>query len=213
MQMKPSRRSQAERHAATRAALITAARQAFADHGYAATGTEAVVRAAAVTRGALYHHFADKAALFAAVFEAVAAEVLAAIEAAATDAPTARDALVRGAEAFLAAVLGPAVRRIYLIDAPAVIGWAQWRAIDGRYAMGSLRRGVEAALAEHPRPGVDAEAATCLLSGALNEAALWLAEADTAEVHDRLAATFRLLVNGLFAAPQPSIRPPKLSAA
>lgn len=194
-----SRRTQAERHAATRAALIDAARQAFAEQGYAATGTEAVVRAAAVTRGALYHHFADKAALFVAVFETVAAEVLAAIEAAASDAPTAVEALRLGSEAFLAAVLSPAIRRIYLIDAPAVIGWGQWREIDGRHAMGSLRRGVEAALAESGRTDMDPEATTCLLSGALNEAALWLAAADTAEAEARLRATFRLLLAGMFA--------------
>lgn len=199
MQQRSGRRSQAERHAATRAALLAAAREAFATQGYAGTGTEAVVRAAAVTRGALYHHFTDKAALFAAVFEAVAAEILAAIEAAAADAPSALAALHRGSEAFLAAALAPAARRIYLIDAPAVIGWARWREIDGRYAMGALRRGVEGALAECPRPGLDAEAATCLLSGALNEGALWLAETDGAG--ERLKTSFRLLLDGLF--PQP----------
>lgn len=190
------RRTQAERQAATRAALIAAARQAFAEQGYAATGTEAVVRAAAVTRGALYYHFADKTALFAAVFETVAAEVLDRIEAEAADAPSAGAALRRGAEAFLAAVLSPATRRIYLVDAPAVIGWAAWREIDGRYAMGSLRRGVEAALAEAPHPSLDAEAVTCLLSGALNEAALWLAENE--EAGSRLRASFGLLLDGLF---------------
>ncbi len=192
------RRTQAERQAATRAALIAAARQAFAAQGYAATGTETVVRAAAVTRGALYHHFADKQALFAVVFETVAAEVLAAIEAAATDAPSALAALRRGSEAFLAAALAPATRRIYLIDAPAVIGWAQWREIDGRYAMGALRRGVDAALAATPRPGLDAEAVTCLLSGALNEAALWLAE--SGDGGERLKTSFGLLLDGLFPA-------------
>ncbi len=192
------RRSQAERQAATRAALIVAARDAFAAQGYGATGTEAVVRAAAVTRGALYYHFADKAALFAAVFETVAAEILAAVEAAAADAPSALAALRRGSDAFLAAALAPAARRIYLVDAPAVIGWAQWREIDGRYAMGSLRHGVDAALAERPRTGIDAEAVTCLLSGALNEAALWLAEADAPDADRRLRTTFGLLLDGLF---------------
>ncbi len=191
------RRTQAERQAATRAALVAAARRAFAEHGYAATGTEAVVRAAAVTRGALYHHFTDKAALFAAVFEAVAGEILAAIEKASADAPSPLAALRRGSEAFLAAALAPATRRIYLIDAPAVIGWAQWREIDGRYAMGALRRGVDAALAARPRPGLDGEAVTCLLSGALNEAALWLAETDDAA--ERLKTSLGLLLDRLFA--------------
>lgn len=198
MQQDSRRRSQAQRQAATRAALIGAAREAFAVEGYAATGTEAVVRAAAVTRGALYYHFADKAALFAAVFETVAAEILAAIEAAAVDAPSSLAALRLGSEAFLAAALAPGTRRIYLIDAPSVIGWARWREIDGRYAMGSLRRGVEAALAASPRPGLDAEAVTCLLSGALNEAALWLAAGETADAAARLKASLDLLLDGLF---------------
>src|SRR5256885_16549175 len=79
--MKGKPRTQAERTAATRTALIAAARELFAEHGYAGVGTEAIVRAAGVTRGAMYHQFTDKQDLFAAVFEAVEAGLTAGIDA------------------------------------------------------------------------------------------------------------------------------------
>ncbi len=177
--MQEKRQSKAEKHAATRTALLATARALFAAKGYAATGTEEVVAQAEVTRGALYYHFADKQALFAAVVEQVAQEVLAAIEVAAAKAKSPLDGLLRGSQAFIAACLEPGARQIYLIDAPSVIGWQRWREIDARHGMGSLRMGVEAALADLPRgQKLSAEALTYLLSGAMNEAVLWLADAE-----------------------------------
>lgn len=176
--MQEKHQTKAEKHAATRAALLATARALFAEKGYAATGTEEVVAQAAVTRGALYYHFKDKQALFAAVVEEVAQDILNEIEAAAGEAQSPVDAMVRGCQAFLDACLQPAARQIYLIDAPSVIGWLQWREIDARYGTGSLRRGIDAALAELPRgQRLSAEALTYLLTGAMNEAALWLAAA------------------------------------
>ncbi len=70
-----ARRTQAERSEATRDALIEAARELFAEHGYAGVGTEEIVRAAGVTRGALYHHFEGKRELFEAVYERIEAEL------------------------------------------------------------------------------------------------------------------------------------------
>ncbi|WP_341705058.1 helix-turn-helix domain-containing protein, partial [Ferrovibrio sp.] len=145
--MQERRQSKAEKHAATRAALLATARALFAARGYAGTGTEDVVAAAGVTRGALYYHFADKRALFEAVVETVAQDVLAAIEAAAGQAASPVDALVRGTGAFLDACLEPGTRQIYLIDAPSVIGWPRWREIDARHGGRSLRAGIDAALA------------------------------------------------------------------
>lgn len=194
--MQEKRQSKSEKHAATRAALLTTARALFAEKGFAATGTEEVVAQAEVTRGALYYHFADKQALFAAVVEQVAQEVLAAIEAAAAKAKSPLDGLVRGSRAFIDACLEPGARQIYLIDAPSVIGWQRWREIDARHGMGSLRMGVEAALADLPRgQKLSAEALTYLLSGAMNEAVLWLAEArdETAARKAAEAALTRIL--------------------
>lgn len=176
--MQQKRQTKAEKHAATRAALLGIARTLFASTGYAETGTEDVVKQAGVTRGALYYHFADKRALFEAVVEQEAALILAAIEEAAGKAKSPLDALIRGSAAFLDACLEPGTRRIFLLDAPSVIGWQRWREIDAQYGSGSLRRGVDAALEDLPAARrLSAEALTYLLTGAMNEAALWLAEA------------------------------------
>ncbi|WP_298726129.1 TetR/AcrR family transcriptional regulator [uncultured Ferrovibrio sp.] len=173
------RQSKAEKHAITRAALLATARRLFAAKGYAETGTEEVVAEAGVTRGALYYHFTDKRALFEAVVESVAQEVLNAIEAAAGQAKTPAEALIKGTTAFLDACLEPAARQIFLIDAPSVLGWKRWREIDARYGGGSLRMGIEAALEALPKAQrLSADALTYLLTGAMNEAALWLAEAE-----------------------------------
>jgi len=168
-------RTQAERLAATRAALLRAARAIFAETGYEAAATEEIVRRAKVTRGALYHHFKDKRALFDAVVGDVAREIAGKIDAAA---PT-RDpleGLIVGTDAFLDACLDPAIRRIYLIDAPAVLGWHRWREIDAPHGVRSLREGVAAMLATKPESALAVEPVTFLLAGAFNEAALWIAE-------------------------------------
>jgi len=169
-------RTQAERLAATRAALLKAARTIFAEQGYHAAATEEIVRRAKVTRGALYHHFEDKRALFDAVASDVAREIAKRIdEATSMDDPL--RALIEGTGAFLDACLDPAVRRIYLIDAPAVLGWHRWREIDAPHGVRSLREGVTAMLDAHPVDGLAVEPTTFLLAGAFNEAALWVAEA------------------------------------
>ncbi|MBP7066114.1 TetR/AcrR family transcriptional regulator [Ferrovibrio sp.] len=201
--MQDKKQSKAEKHAATRAALLATARRLFAELGYAGAGTEDVVREAQVTRGALYYHFADKRALFEAVVEGEAALVLAAIEAATASASDPLQALRLGSHAFLDACLSPGTRQIYLLDAPSVLGWARWREIDGRHAMGSLRAGVEAAMAAlPPERRLPPEALTYLLSGAMNEAALWLAEtADEASARAGCAAVLNRLLHLLFGPP------------
>jgi AcrR family transcriptional regulator len=169
-------RTQAERLAATRATLLKAARIVFAELGYEAASTEEIVRRAKVTRGALYYHFEDKRALFDAVTNEVAREIAERIDAA-TPMDDPLQALIVGTRAFLDACLDPAVRRIYLIDAPAVLGWHRWREIDAPHGVRSLREGVTAMLAQQRGDGLAVEPTTFLLAGAFNEAALWIAEA------------------------------------
>ena len=170
-------KTQAERLAATRAALLRAARAIFAEAGYEAAATEEIVKRAKVTRGALYYHFEDKRALFEAVFEEVARGIAATVDEMATPVTDPLAAMVEGTQAFLDACLDPAVRRIYLIDAPAVLGWHRWREIDAPHGVRSLREGVAAVLEKQPNPALTIEPVTFLLSGAFNEAALWIAEA------------------------------------
>jgi AcrR family transcriptional regulator len=169
-------RTQADRLAATRAALLKAARMIFAEQGYEAAATEEIVRRAKVTRGALYYHFEDKRALFDAVANEVAREIATKIDAM-TPMDDPMQALIVGTGAFLDACLDPAVRRIYLIDAPAVLGWHRWREIDAPHGVRSLREGVTAMLAQRSDDALAVEPTTFLLAGAFNEAALWIAEA------------------------------------
>jgi AcrR family transcriptional regulator len=172
--------SKAERSQATRAALMATARELFATRGYAAVGTEEIVRSAGVTRGALYHHFAGKLELFAAVYEQVEAELVERI-AAAVDVPgTAPLEVLRGgALAFLDACESDlAVQRIALIDAPSVLGWERWREIGLRYGLGLVRGTIEAAIEAGQIEPQPAEPLAHLLLGAIDEGALLIARAD-----------------------------------
>ena len=132
------RRTQAERSAATRAALIHAARRLFAEHGFAGVGTEAIVRAADVTRGALYHHFADKTELFDAVLDAVEGDVTERIVARVlsdTDAGVVQ-MMMNGVEEWFDSCQDPEVQRILLTDGPSVLGWERWREICLTHVLG-----------------------------------------------------------------------------
>ncbi len=200
-------RPQAERLAATRAVLLKEARIVFAASGYEAAATEEIVKRAKVTRGALYHHFRDKRALFEAVVVEVARGIAGTIDdmtGPATD-PLINDPiaiLIEGTRAFLNACLDPAVRRIYLIDAPAVLGWHRWREIDAPHGVRSLREGVAAVLAARPDSGLAVEPVTFLLSGAFNEAALWIAEAkDEKAARKEMDRVLAELIARLFAPP------------
>jgi len=187
------RRTQAQRTAETRAALVGAARALFAERGFAAVGTDEIARAAGVTRGALYHQFDGKLELFAAVFEAVEAEIAERIaaEVAVVEAEDMARALHVGVDAWLAASAEPAVQRLVLIEAPAVLGWERWREIGRRYGVGLVEGAIEGAIAAGViRPQPVAPIAH-LLIGALEEAVLYAARADdrgraTEDVRDAL---------------------------
>ena len=169
----------AERSEATRAALIATAHELFADRGYAGVGTEEIVRATGVTRGALYHHFSGKRELFQAVYEEVERQL---VEQIATSAiATAGDplqALHAGAEAFLDASEDPAVQRIALVDAPSVLGWEQWREIGLRYGFGLVQGTVQAAMDAGLIDRQPVRPLAHLLLGAIDEGAMLVARAD-----------------------------------
>ena len=197
---RPERRSQAERSAATRGALVRAARELFARDGYAATGREAIVERAGVTRGALYHHFADKEALFRAVFEELEAEVMAKAATAAVAVPPddPLGQLRAGSMAYLDVALDPAVQRVCLLDAPAVLSPAIREEVMDAYAVGLVREVLQAAMdrgALIPQP---LEPLTHLLLAALHEAALYVARAgDQAAARAEVGATVGHLLDGL----------------
>jgi AcrR family transcriptional regulator len=168
------------RSEATRRQLVTAARALFGERGYASVGTEEIVRAAGVTRGALYHQFRDKADLFAAVAEEVEAEIAGRIASAAAGPAEADpvEALRAGARLFLDACAEPELERIILLDAPAVLGWEAWRDLAGRYGLGLVQLALQSAMdagAIAPQPVVPL---AHVLIGALDECALYVARAD-----------------------------------
>ena len=155
--------------------MLATARRLFGEQGYFSTGTNEIVEAAGVgTRGVLYHHFADKEALFRAVFEDVETD-LGAKAAGAVTGETSFERLGQALHAFLDASLDPEVRRIILIDGPAVLGWDVWRAIEAQHGLGAI----EYMLNEGARDGsvrvVDADTMAHLLLSVVDEAALFIA--------------------------------------
>src|SRR4051812_869583 len=176
MDVKQNRR--VEQGEATRALLVRAARELFAARGYANVGTEEIVRGAGVTRGALYHHFSGKADLFRAVVEEVDRDLMARLASVAADAADPLDAMRRGAAAFLDACLDDEVQRITLIDAPAVLGWAQWREIGAQYGVGLVEGVLAAAMDGGQIERQPVRPLAHVLIGALDEAALMVARAD-----------------------------------
>lgn len=175
MQERYERRSNRDRTEATRAALIEAGRALFVARGYAETGTPDIVAAAGVTRGALYHHFADKQALFRAVVEGEAEAVARAVDASTGSSAGVKDALLRGGDAFLAAMRLEGRTRLLLLDGPAVLGRAEMDAIDMRHGGRTLREGLAAGIAAGEVPDVPVEALAALLSAMFDRAALEIA--------------------------------------
>lgn len=172
--------------------LLVAARGLFLAHGFATTSTPAVVAAAGVTRGALYHHFADKTALFAAVVEREAAEVAAAIRRADLTNLTPLDRLLAGADAYLAAMAADGRARLLLVQGPAVLGPAEIRAIEARHGDSTLREGLAQAMADGSLPALPLEPLASLLGAMFERAALDAAEG--MKVDDLLRSMRALLV-------------------
>ena len=133
--------TQAERTEATRGRLIATARRLFAERGFAATSTEEILKEAAVSRGALYHHFPSKTDLFQATFEQVEDELTAQVlqSAAAGGETDPMRILQIGFDAFLDQCLNPEVQRIVMLDGPTVLGWDLWHELDERYAFGTIK--------------------------------------------------------------------------
>jgi AcrR family transcriptional regulator len=164
-----------ERSTLTRQRLVQEARLLFAAYGYSATGTEQILQQAGVKRGAMYHHFADKLALFEAVCRQICEEAAKAIETALPEAQqlSAKDQLIEGSIAWMQFMLQADIRQIMLIDAPTALGWQRWQALERELATASLREGIEAAVAAGQlQPRCNIELLTTAMNGALNALAL-----------------------------------------
>jgi len=191
-------RTKAAQREATRTRLVEAARALFATRGYADVGTEEIVRAAGVTRGALYHQFADKRELFLAVFEEVETDVIAQAAGTMGQAASALEALRAGFLGWLDACTSPEVHRIVLVDAPAVLGWDTWREIGERHGLGVTIAGLQAAMDAGEIAPQPVRALAHVVVGALDEAALYVSRAaDPAAARADMELVLGRLVDGL----------------
>jgi AcrR family transcriptional regulator len=190
--------TKAAQSAATRDALLRVARRLFAQRGYAAVGTEEIVRAAGVTRGALYHQFADKRELFREVFLQLEVELVAAAAAHMADAPDQLAAFKAGCRGFLEACSTPEAQRIALVDAPAVLGWEQWREIGAQHGLGAVKAVLELGMQDGTLRRQPVEPLAHVLIGALDEAALYVARAaDPAAAQAEMETILDRLIDGL----------------
>jgi AcrR family transcriptional regulator len=197
-----ARRTQADRSAATRDALIAAARRLFAAQGFAEVPTDAIVAEAGVTRGALYHQFADKTALFDAVLGAVEADISRRLaeDVAAAGITDPVDAMRRTVRTWLTICVEPEIRRIALVDGPSVVGWSRWREVCRQHVFGLaealLAGGIETGRirAQPVRPLAH------VLMGASDEAAMYVAEsADPAAARAEMIEVLDGLITGMTA--------------
>jgi AcrR family transcriptional regulator len=168
-----------ERSTLTRQRLIQEARILFSTHGYAATGTELILQQADCTRGAMYHHFADKLALFEAICRQICEEAALAIQTSVervtpqNEPLSPRQQLIEGSLAWMQFMLQSDIRQIMLIDAPTALGWLRWQALEKDFSTSSLQEGIEAAIAVGQlQQRCSTQLLTTAINGALNALAL-----------------------------------------
>ena len=174
--------------------MLDAARDLFFKNGYAATGTPEVVDQAGVTRGALYHHFKDKKALFQAVVEAEAAQIAEEIDAGAQNSASPMEALLNGARAYFNAMRKPGRVRLMLIEGLSILGPDEMRRIDFETGGRELRSGIMDALGDNV-PSAEIEICADLISAMFDRAALACAEQKDSSPYEQVIANLlKLLV-------------------
>ena len=194
----PAKNRKVEQGEVTRAALVAAARDLFAERGFAGTATEEIVQRANVTRGALYHHFTGKDDLFRAVFESIEAEIAERVLLSAGATTDAVEQLTAGLDAFLEMCLEPAVQRIVLLEGPTVLGWETWHEIDTRYAFGLVLTALQVAIDAGVIKSQPVEPLAHLVLGAVIQAGMVVARAqDPAASRAEMRTAFGHLLDGL----------------
>lgn len=192
--------TQAERTEATRGRLIATARRLFAEKGFAATSTEEILAEAAVSRGALYHHFPSKTDLFQAAFEAVEDELTTQVLQVATGSGETDPIRILevGFDAFLDQCTNPEVQRIVMLDGPTVLGWDRWHELDERYAFGTIKTVLTVAADTGRIQQSAIDPLSHLLLGAVMQAGMVVARADDPLAAKRaMTDTFGGLVSAL----------------
>jgi len=188
----------AEQVAATRDAIVAAARRRFGRDGYAGTSIDAVAKDARLTKGAVYHHFSSKRDLFAAVYAVVERDAQRRAGSAPIGDGTVLDVIAHGANAYLDAVLDPETQRITLVDAPAVLGPEPDGPPEEDPGLAALRQVLAAAVRRGELAKVDADATAHLIRGACLQAALYIARApDARRARRRVGPALERMIRGL----------------
>lgn len=190
--------TQADRRAATQAAILKAARKLFGDDGFQATTIDDIATAGRVAKGAVYHHFATKEALFETVFEHVSRDLVAEIDKVSRAEKDVLAAMASGTQHYLAACAKGPTGRIILRDGPAVLGWERWRGIDARHFGGKIPRALEVAMERGLIARQPVEPLARLLLGAMTEAAVACAGAsDIKKAGADYSRAFRSLLEAM----------------
>ena len=189
---------QAERRAATTEAILTAARRLFGTQGFAATTMDEIAEGARIAKGAVYHHFKTKEAVFEAVFDKVSRDLVVEIDSAARAEKDVLAAMVAGTQHYFAATAKGSTGQIILRDGPAVLGWERWREIDAQHFGGKMPRALSVAMGAGLIAKQPVEPLARLLLGAVTEAAVACAgRADIARAGAEYARAFKSLVEAL----------------
>jgi AcrR family transcriptional regulator len=190
--------TKAEQAAATRGELVKAAKELFAARGYAGTSIEDVLARVGVSKGALYHHFPSKEALFQAVFEENEQELLEQVMVVTRGLADPLEVMRKGCQVWLDLTMDPAVRRISFIDGPAVLGWQLWRDLDAKYGFGVVKRALQRAMDAGRIENQSVELLAHILVAGLGEAAMVIARSDDPKRARREAGdTMLRLLDGL----------------
>ncbi|WP_137813609.1 TetR/AcrR family transcriptional regulator [Gandjariella thermophila] len=183
---------------ATRQALVDSAVELFTERGYTGTSLDEIAKLARVTKGALYHHFSGKQALFEAAFDAVETRVMAHLGAIVAGPGDPWQTAMAGIEAYVKVCLEPSFQRIVIHEAPVVMGWEAWRECEERYSFGVLRAAIKSLIDAGEIEDMPVEITTQLLFGALSAGAHAIASAtDPEQAGAEVARAVSRVVTGL----------------
>ncbi len=173
----------------TRHALVDSAVELFTKKGYAATSLDEVAKRARVTKGALYHHFSGKQALFEAAFDAVETNVMAQLAEVVVGPGDPWERAMNGVRQYIKICLDPSYQRIVVHEAPVVMGWERWREAEDHFSFGIVRSSIQALVDSGQIDDLPVEVAARLLFGALTAGAAVIARSENPKKASNEVAT------------------------